>query len=65
MAIDKRKQYRLTIKVAVIKYAEAESINKASQRYEIDRKTIREWIKKKVNFLKIFERINKKTKIYF
>lgn len=50
MAKAKRRNFKLTLKVAVIKYAEAESITKAADRFQIDRKTIRYWISNKVSF---------------
>ncbi len=43
----RRKSYVITLKVKIIQYAEAHGITRASNRFKIDRKTIRGWLKNK------------------
>lgn len=56
MALKRRRSYVLTLKVKVIQYAEAHSITRASNKFKIDRKTIRHWIRKKANIFMLSRR---------
>lgn len=51
MAKQKRNAYRLTLKVKVIKFAEIKGINSASSRFDIDRKSIRLWLRNKADIM--------------
>ena len=48
-----KRSFTIDKKLEVIKYAKANSIHNASREFGIDRKTIREWIKKEDDFLKM------------
>ena len=54
MALKRRRSYVLTLKVKVIQYAH--SITRASNKFKIDRKTIRHWIRKKANIFMLSRR---------
>ena len=57
MSLKRRRSYVLTLKVKVIQYSKAHSITRASNKFKIDRKTIRHWIRKKANIFMLSRRM--------